>query len=115
MNKTRWVQHISGQGEKWEVDRFVHGVSWRVCRDGSTFYLPWKEYVDCDPPEQWEDVSGECYVTFTTLLTNKVASIGHNKRHLSDEDGYRLRKVRCAKSMGVDNPDWAFIVERKKS
>jgi len=57
----RWVQHISGQGEKWEIDTEHHyynsDLCWQVpnkTKSGGFFYLPKSEYTITDPPERWE-------------------------------------------------------------
>lgn len=62
---SRWVQHISGQGEKWEVDESTHHMTneWPVKKcNGSTtlYYLPKCEYRECPPPRR--RVTGECYI-----------------------------------------------------
>lgn len=103
MNKTRWVQHISGQGEKYEVERCYE--YWEVSdnrQDSWYLRLPLKEYILCDPPEEWEDVTSQVYTHESVLGLMKTLN-------------HRLRRVRCAKATGFDNPDWAFIVERKRS
>lgn len=59
---SQWVQHISGQGEKWEV---VHtgmkSTEWAVNdkRGIGKHYLPTSEYILCDPPEEWEVCTGD--------------------------------------------------------
>lgn len=69
MGEKRWVQHISGQGEKWEVQEEYGDTQWKVVRIipkasqkiGMTFhYLPKSEYRLCETPERWERV--ECDV-----------------------------------------------------
>lgn len=53
----KWVQHISGQGEKWEVDEpKSFPLSWRVKSEPSApihYDLPRSEYVECLGPEIW--------------------------------------------------------------
>lgn len=131
MSEKKWVQHISGKGEKWEVISCVYNDMDHngICvvnqydpkRIGRYLYLPKFEYVLCDPPEEWEDVTEEC----------TWSDSGYHELYLRAANGnrveanclspslqgylYRVRKVRCAKATGVDNPDWAFIVERRKS
>jgi len=61
----KWVQHKSGQGEKWEVDSFYddHEMFWRVpMKPGVAdlvYRLPKSEYIECDPPERWEECTRE--------------------------------------------------------
>jgi hypothetical protein len=55
----QYVQHISGQGEKWLVySEYTDG--WKVL--GRTYFLPKSEYRLCEPSERWVDVTGECTV-----------------------------------------------------
>lgn len=62
MSQKRYVQHISGQGEKWEIQPQYdsHGLDYwvvfnRATEYRSTLHLPKSEYLICDPPETWED------------------------------------------------------------
>lgn len=119
MESTRWVQHVSGQGEKFELkaDRLHEGVAWMAKIAGTpdnncmSWYLPKSEYVLCDPPEVWRDVTAEC--TFDDehrLLPRNVGSdtvvnVGQIQRN------YRLRKVPVFKT---GSTSWAFIVEHKQ-
>lgn len=63
MDKKQYVQHISGQGEKWalcEIEQQSDWPSWvapHTEKKGGLLYLPKSEYVLCDPPEQWVDVT----------------------------------------------------------
>ena len=64
---SHWVQHISGQGAKWEVESYGHLTSaWGVKGTGPdvlTLYLPTSEYRLCEPPtlpETWTDVTAHC-------------------------------------------------------
>lgn len=64
MNQKCYVQHVSGHGEKWEVD------SSRTYADDTDYcvraklqntrsklhWLPKSEYVVCEPPEEWREV-----------------------------------------------------------
>lgn len=111
----QYVQHKSGQGEKWETFgewTAELGEFWKThvgC--GQSASLPKSEYVECDPPEVWEDVTGECH----------VASWGRGRPQLVHNDkpipghGYRVRKVRTTVEPNGSTNTWAFIVERKKS
>jgi hypothetical protein len=62
---SQWVQHKSGQGEKWEVDEvrtFMGGsvVCVKAKVPGNAHpLLPWSEYIPCDPPEEYEDVTSK--------------------------------------------------------
>lgn len=120
MSATQWVQHISGQGEKWEVrDGVTASHQWCVKTHGEIGYhwLPKFEYHLCDPPEEWVDVTGEC------IANNKCALSLHHRGRVCTSGGemfpwiYRLRKVAlgdlidnaCSHSKPV------FIVEKKVS
>lgn len=53
MNTKKWVQHISGQGEKWEVWKECE-QEWNVYQKrvgGPSLFFPKSEYRLCDPPE----------------------------------------------------------------
>ncbi len=106
MESKKWVQHISGQGEKWGVlGEYPYG--WKVPvppgkGQGGETWFPKSEYTICDPPEEWKDVTSQVY-TYESVL-GLMKTLNH-----------RLRRVRCAKATGFDNPDWAFIAERKRS
>lgn len=130
MSTPQWVQHISGQGEKWEVSSLrltVDGdptVQWLVkdpVHKGYLHYLPRSEYRLCDPPEQWEDVTDRCSAECWAFDPDNPQADHYNAWLIADRGytirsgGYRLRKVRCGKALGINNPDWAFIVERRKT
>lgn len=107
MKNKQWVQHISGQGEKWEV-LSEESRHWRT-KDGDIFmWLPKSEYRLCDPPEMWKDVTEFVQVVSRGEYSNLVYN-GENVR--VDNGGYRLRKVRLWTQ--DDERQWAFIVEKK--
>lgn len=116
MSEKRWVQHISGQGEKWEVHDEEDNLplAWRVLNKVRqvNFYLPKSEYYLCDPPEVWRDVTQECEVDSDGIIT-------HFGRTTIPTFGYRRRKVqletphKCGKTLA--SIVWAFIVEQKVS
>lgn len=70
---SRWVQHISGQGEKWEVRDGYNPLSsnWSVYGKHSAerHYLPKSEYRECPPPRR--RVTGEMQVSHTGTLIHK--------------------------------------------
>lgn len=112
MSKKQWVCHISGQGEKWEVD-----IS-RTYEDDTDYcvraklqntrsklhWLPKSEYRLCDPPEVWRDVTEECKVS---PLAGSELSHGGMKVYLPM--GYRFRKE------FHDGRGWCLIMEQKVS
>lgn len=75
----------------------------------------------CSPPERWEDVTKKCEVNDYINKIGEFWSIIHESRGLNvmskANEGYRLRKVRCAIEHPKGTPfameQWAFIVERK--
>lgn len=115
-----WVRHISGQGEKWEVD--IEGTkSWRIklghpqTPGCSPFYyfFPKSEYIPCDPPEVWEDVTTEC--NFSNGCLDLRESGVMPGQYIPFMPNYRLRKVLTFKQCGVAGIEqWSFIVERRK-
>lgn len=116
MTQDVWVQHKSGIGEKWRVvcrieDRYV--VSNPI---GPDLQLPKTEYIPCEPPERWENVTAECefHDTFNrgTLIHYGQESVGICEL----KQGYRLRKVRLylAEPTSKQNCEqWAIVVERR--
>ena len=119
---SQWVQHKSGQGEKWEVVD-MRGMGqpdiWetvRKCPIGGAYWLPTSEFVLCDPPEQWVDVTGDCDVPVFQKPYPGYAQVWHGVNLLfgvGDElvSGYRIRKVRV--DLSVPSPTWAIIIEKK--
>ena len=121
---TRWVQHISGVGEKWKLHDTTgyNGqprVDWCVHREGyGTLFLPKSEFVEVPAPEVWRDVSADC------ALFGDAVSHGILHQRLSryqstqwGEEGYRLRKVQVNRvGPGVPHgcqKQWAFLIEQK--
>lgn len=109
----KYVQHISGQGNKWEVlgDQ-INGWKVRVPEGlamGAGTWFPKSEYRPCDPPEEWEDVTGECREGETLFHISPVSLITHKSGHLMKNEGFRVRKIDYLHN----GP--CFIVERKKS
>mgnify|MGYP001381458732 FL=1 len=55
----RYVQHISGQGEKWEV-MAENGQQWGLHHNVISIgwhFVPKSEYRLCPAPEVWKDVT----------------------------------------------------------
>lgn len=61
----QWVQHISGQGEKWAVSSW-DDLCWRTEKGtglySNKYFLPKSEYRLCPAPEVWKDVAEGCEV-----------------------------------------------------
>lgn len=61
----RWVQHKSGQGEKWKTENWSEDNEysddvWVVHRDIKVnFFLPKSEYIECEAPEVWTECTRE--------------------------------------------------------
>lgn len=121
MGDKRYVQHISRQGEKWEVfdEQPRH---WRATFDGLNMTLPKSEYVLCEPPETWVDVTSEC-VSYPWNWPEKENDdttfyLVKDRELVREKSGYRLRKVKVewfnGVTLGEAKPGWAFIVERKE-
>ncbi len=130
MKEKKWVQHISGQGEKWEVvseDFATNSLEWQVYMkqmQGTYHWLPKSEYRLCEPPEVWRDVTGECVVTADTWPPGAEygtaiamhSCVLYEPTHWVKTEGYRLRKVEIWQANGIDGkncPVAAFIVEQK--
>ena len=115
MIKTKWVQHISGQGEKYPVYVGADEYTWTIQKEDHWLHIPKSEYRLCDPPERWVDVTEECKVS---PLAGSELSHGDMKIYLPM--GYRLRKVEAYfteqdRTRGITTAQHAFIVERRKS
>lgn len=129
MEQKKYVQHISGQGEKWELSRDLPDTNeYQVhTKSGTRFpyhYLPRSEYRLCDPPEEWEDVTGACEVDSYSNTVGEFYSILHlGGLHLISADGeprggdcnvmYKKYGYRVRKIDHLHNGP-AFIIERKK-
>ena len=127
---SHWVQHISGQGEKWEVEPVGPvTTAWRVKGAGPearAFDLPKSEYRLCEPPapvETWTDVTASCELVAgqweaqgkTFLADTRVGvRVAVLSEHQASAQPYRLRKVQT-KIMGAGDSayGWAFLVEQR--
>jgi len=115
MKDSQWVRHFSRQGDIWTLRRGVGSESqWCVQskneRDGY-HWLPKSEYVLCEPPEVWVDVTGECEIL-------AIGEIKHKGNHTMPRDGYRRRLVNV-NFIGGGEPNGcrkgvAIIIERKQ-
>jgi hypothetical protein len=101
----QYVQHISGQGKKWEVHTeypdywlVYTGLDHPVC-----FVYPKSEYRLCEPPEEWEDVTDE----YTVNGGRVISYNGEGYQCIRSSD--RIRKINHLHN----GP--CFIIERKKS
>jgi hypothetical protein len=114
MSGQRWVQHVSGQGERMVVeDDGCHRLEcYRVKHsNGCIYYVPTSDYRLCDPPppvERWVDV--------TDRLNEQGILDGHIiLNQYKANSGYRLRKVRARSTEQFDNPlIWAFLIEQRE-
>jgi hypothetical protein len=129
MKEKKWVRHISGQGEKWEVVSDWHNEHQWAVRSGPVpcgyHFLPKSEYVECEPPEEWVDVTEEFYATENWPSerlpdSNGIANNDNNMFWVPSEmhnRGYGLRKVQLwddGTPGDAVSGRWAFIIERKK-
>ena len=109
---SKWVQHRSGDGEKWEVigqggRTKDYELEWSVKKGEHCYNLPKSEYIECSPPEEWEDVTVEC--DWGNAGEGMEAIIFHQGLRLLADRGYRLRKIKDMYNISY------FIVERRKS
>lgn len=110
----QYVQHISGQGAKWLVsgdsENYERMGQWKVmesrARNFNFHYLPKSEYVLCEPPERWVDVTAECEIRVDGTIT-------HNAVHTAEAAGYRRRKVQLWTGEAAWHTQWAIIIEQK--
>ena len=129
---TRYVQHKSGVGKKWEV-LDDYDDSWRVDKQGTVskaacHWLPKSEYVEVPAPptvpapDRWVDVTEQCTADSASLYhavgpTRPLIAV--STAQWNHEGVYRLRKVKScymSHTVHVNDPTyhWAFIVERKE-
>ena len=108
----QYVQHISGQGEKWEVvseDFFTSLFEWKVrmksLQDDPFHWLPKSEYRLCPAPEAWKDVTEEC-------VLDERGAVMHKGFNTFGDEKYRRRKV-CLKTFGHAGGQWFVIIEQK--
>ena len=88
----QYVQHISGQGEKWGVDADCN-TGWRArnpAREADWYLLPKSDYVLCEPPVVWKDVTAECEVDPRGWIAHKgeLTGTGHRLRKMLVESGF---------------------------
>jgi hypothetical protein len=110
----RYVIHISGQGEKWEVLR-DNSIGYVVNCGGhhSACTLPKSEYRLCESPERWVDVTADC----AFIPDSTAAEFCLEVQGKESFTGYRLRKVQVYGSPNDarrDDPQWAFIIEKRE-
>jgi hypothetical protein len=118
---SRYVQHISGQGEKWEVvESFFCSSQWAVKAEmfGSHHFLPKSEYKLLEPPERWVDISTRC-VTCERVAAEQGSVLEDDRVVIARiERGYRLRKVLLWTVQPSTNilgeSQAAFLVERRE-
>jgi hypothetical protein len=116
----QYVQHISGQGEKWLVEG-ENNFGWIIGDKAGHHYvatLPKSEYRLCDPPEVWQDVTGECvFKTDVKRIFHESSPGSYGGVSVIGDGcllfaGYRFRKIQYV-SLGKERGDgYAFIVEK---
>ena len=122
---TRYVQHISGQGERWIIASET-GLRWRVKATVDRDYqkdleLPKSEYKECEPPERWVDVTERCDMG-KVQLGFKADLYDHHEHGYSsfavfNREDYRLRKVQLHEASPgavISKLQWAFLVEKRQ-
>lgn len=104
----QYVQHISGQGEKWLVHRSLETCWEHITAQSPTYYLPKSEYVMCQSPDEWEDVTEAVEFIYPHVGFGYLAIGGVPIAR----DMYRLRKVDLMYEHC--NHTHAFFVEKRK-
>lgn len=104
MSVIRWVQHISGQGEKWEVTDNSCSLCWHTLGGTGALHLPKSEYVLCEPPERWVDVTKDVKIVKRGMGKNSniyiesgefVTHAGKDLAKLLCRGEYQLRQVQA--------------------
>ena len=104
MSQPIYVRHISGQGKIYKVFDGGFITAWLV----DNYQLPKDEYVVCEPPEPWEDVTNQCELDGLRMYIPGGDHYGYlDTAHLFTKTKYRLRKINLWEAH-------YFIVERKR-
>lgn len=111
----RYVQHKSGQGEKWPVTKEytnIYQCEWpsHPYNKEASICLPKSEYIPCDPPETWRDVTADSSYNDSEPGRASITHYGPFNRVCVIDTGYRLRKLLFT---NAGMPREGFIVERK--
>lgn len=115
----RWK--YSAAATKWKVDG-EDTVCWKAAAvDDYIHYLLKSEYIECEPPERWEDVTSGCEIEDDGRGDCQVMHEQMSRFTRSRwGDDYRLRKIYMSirsgnelASAATGECGWAFIVERK--
>lgn len=114
----QYVQHISGQGEKWKLrdckyNENNNNKTWVIDAEfnisSNCMELPRSEYKICTPPEEWEDVTNDCEFNddLHHLVCEKSRAVAG--QYVGIVPHYRFRKIDgCYRGS-------CFIVEKRKS
>lgn len=105
---SQWVQHNNG-GEKFQLlGKDELEFTYEVSNARNIGYsLPKSEYVICDPPEVWEDVTSECFYEDDGAILAPSGKHGGHPIIGSLRQGEHLQVYRLVKK------DGGFHVERK--
>ena len=103
----RYVQHMSGQGNKWKVDSMEEDV-WYIKRDPLNLWLPTSEYVEVPAPEVWVDVTHRLVELKDGSFQSRFDDPGVHgcAVYTGEHSPYRLRK-------SMHNGIACFLVERR--
>lgn len=86
---TKYVQHISGKGEKWQVTT-EWDDGWYGCKGkGVVYYLPKSEYQECSPPERWKECTREVVRILTDRFSLSYITVDGMVNHNDLNSGYR--------------------------
>lgn len=96
----RYVQHKSGIGEKWQIcgeggNTIKQELYFVAFSDGQLLQLPKSEYILCEPPKEWKDVTDKFDV-------NDLSFAYH-----IESSRFRFKKIPIIDIYG----EYAFIVE----
>lgn len=124
----RYVQHVSGQGRKFELKDVAHNrdhsLDWLVSRpselsDPDWVYIPRSEYRLCPAPEVWKDVTEDTKITSVAMYNSAgKQEEWHGLFHECSNvmwpgNGYRLRKIDGQNRLGETR--FGFVIEKKVS
>jgi hypothetical protein len=116
---SRYVQHKSGVGELWLVERETTN-SITASRRGHSgpYVLPKSEYIEVPAPDVWTDVSQRCRLLHSPDGASQIILGEHLDNAVvgSVRAGYRLRKVllKDQYKTTLNCDQWAFIVEKRE-
>ena len=103
---TEYIRHVSGTGPLFVLSRRDRMRTYVQDGAGYNLILPTSEYVLCESPARWVDVTAH------VVTSGNYWHDGNEILLCIKNDNYRLRKVHGSPYRADEG--WAFIVEKKQ-